>query len=133
MSNSGYTGLIDWEWQSNGDLLLASGDLGTTDPTTLESLADMVRTRIKADLRGWQLYTIGADLNARLGDTVNAELNTTLCRQITNSLTNQFLARGSFTVQGVVDNGMISLFVYINQSLIATATVNPQSGVETIS
>src|SRR5271170_2096560 len=93
------SGLVDWQWMSQGDLILAGGDIGTTDPTTLASIQDMVRTRLKASLHGWQLYAIGADLQKRLGDTMTAELNTTLRRQVNRSLTNQFLPSGSFTVK----------------------------------
>lgn len=126
-------GLVDWQWQSNGDLLLAGGDLATTDPNTLASIQDMVRTRLKAAIDGWQLYSIGADLAARLGDTIDAELNITLRRQVNNSLTNQLLPRGSFNVKSITDHGTITLFVYINQSLVASATLNPATGVSSVS
>lgn len=126
-------GLVDWSWMSQGDLLLSGGDIATTDPTTLASLQDMVRTRLKAALDGWQLYSIGADLAARLGDTIDTELNITLRRQVNNSLTNQLLPRGSFTVKSLTDNGMITIFVYINQTLIASASLNPQTSVTVIS
>jgi hypothetical protein len=125
-------GLVDWQWMSQGDILLAGGDIAVTDPTTLVSLQDMVRTRLKAALNGWQLYPIGADLAARLGDTIDAELNITLRRQVNNSLTNQFLPRGSFVVTSITDNGTINLFVYINQSLIASASLNTATGVQTV-
>ncbi len=125
-------GLVDWAWMSQGDLLLAGGDIGTTDPTTLASLQDMVRTRLKASLYGWQLYPIGADLAARLGDTVDAELNIILRRQVNNSLTNQFLPKGSFIVKSLVDGDSITLFVYINQTLIASAVLNTQTGAQTV-
>ena len=126
-------GLVDWSWQSQGDLLLAGGDIAITDPTTLESLQDMVQTRIKAALHGWQLYPIGADLAARLGDTIDAELNITLRRQVNNSLTNQFLPRGSFIVTSLQDNATITIFVYINQSLIASAALSWVNGQTQIS
>lgn len=126
-------GSVDWSWMSQGDLILSGGDIGTTNPSTLASLQDMVRTRLKAAIDGWQLYSIGADLAARLGDTIDAELNITLRRQVNTSLTNQFLPRGSFTVKSLTDNANILLFVYVNQSLIASATLNPQTGVQTIS
>lgn len=129
---SNISGLVDWQWMSQGDILLAGGDIATTDPTTLASLQDMVRTRLKASLHGWQLYPIGADLQARLGDTINAELNTTLRRQVTRSLTNQFLPNGSFIVKSLTDNGLITIFVYLNQSLIAAATLNPATGAQSI-
>src|SRR5665213_375340 len=121
-------GLVDFQWMSQGDLLLSGGDIATTDPTTLASIQDMVRTRMKASLNGWQLYPIGADLAARLGDTIDAELNITLRRQVNNSLTNQFLPRGSFVVTSLQDNATIMIFVYINQSLIVSANLNTQTG-----
>jgi len=125
-------GLVDFQWMSQGDLLLSGGDIATTDPTTLASIQDMVRTRMKASLNGWQLYPIGADLAARLGDTIDAELNITLRRQVNNSLTNQFLPRGSFVVTSLQDNATIMIFVYINQSLIVSANLNTQTGIQTI-
>jgi|SRR5208282_1700159 len=125
-------GLIDWTWMSDGDMLLTGGDFATTDPSTLASIQDMVRTRLKATLLGWQLYSIGADLQSLLGSTIDAELNVTLRRQINRSLTKQFLPRGSFNVQSIYDNGIVQIFVYINQSLIATAALNPSTGTTTI-
>jgi len=126
-------GFVDFQWMSQGDLILAGGDIATTTPNTLASIQDMTRTRLKAALNGWQLYPIGADLQARLGDTINQELNITLRRQVNNSLTNQFLPRGSFSVQSIQDNGTITIYVYLNQSLIATATLNPLTGTSTVS
>lgn len=132
MSSTNLTGLVDFAWMSQGDILLAGGDVATTDPSTLQSIQDMVRTRLKASLNGWQLYPIGADLQARIGDTINAELNIRLRQQVNISLTNQFLPRGSFVVKSVTDNELITIFVYLNQSLIASATLNPQTGQQTI-
>jgi hypothetical protein len=87
---------------------------------------------MKSSLNGWQLYPIGADLTARLGDTIDAELNITLRRQVNNALTNQFLPRGSFVVTTLQDNANIMIFVYINQSLIVSATLNTQTGTQTV-
>lgn len=121
------SGLVDWKWMSQGDFLLdGTGDIATTNPATLESVVDMVRSRLKAAIDGWKLYAIGADLNARLGDTVSAELELTLKRQVQQSLSNQFLPAGSFQVQSLVDGGKITLFVYLNKTLIAQTTVNTQ-------
>ena len=133
MGSTSITGLVDFQWMSQGDILLAGGDISTTDPTTLASLQDMVRTRLKASLHGWQLYAIGADLQARLGDTISAELNTVLRRQVNRSLTNQFLPNGSFLVKTIPsNNGLITILVYLNQSLIATAILNPATNTQSI-
>lgn len=132
-SSNQASGLVDWLYMSQGDLILAGGDIGITDPTTLQSIIDMTQTRLKAALFGWQLYQIGADLVARIGDTLSQELNITLRRQVNQSLTNQFLPNGTFSVQSLQDNGMISIFVYLNQSLLATATLNPATGTSVVS
>ena len=55
----------DFQWTSAGGVLLdAIGDIAVYD-TPMDSIQNMVRTRIKADLDGWQLYQIGADLRSR--------------------------------------------------------------------
>lgn len=121
-------GLIDWRWQSNGDLLLdGTGDIAVTNSSTLESIVDMVRTRLKAAINGWKLYAIGADLDARIGDTMGPELELTLRRQVQQALTKQLLPIGSFQVQTLADNGKITIFVYLNNSLIAQTVVNTQT------
>jgi len=116
--------VIDYSWQSNGGILLdPTGDILLTEPTGLECLQDMVITRLKAALNGWQLYNIGADLQRDTGNTADAEIEVTIQRQITQSMTNQFLQSGDFTVQTLRDGDAITAFVYINNSLIATAQV----------
>ena len=63
---------VDFKWGTIGGIFLdGAGDIAVTDPTTNESLIDMVVTRLKAKLDGWQLYRIGADLERRLGDLAN--------------------------------------------------------------
>lgn len=121
-------GFSDWSWQSNGDLLLSgTGDILTTDPSTLASIVDMVQTRLKATVHAWKLYSIGAGLEKRIGDTVNAELEITCRRQVQQALTNNFLSAGSFTVQSLVDGTRITLFVYLNNNLLSSITLNTQS------
>ena len=121
---------IDWRWQSAGGILLdGTGDIAFTSGLTNESLADMIRTRLKAALTGWQLYQIGADLETLLGSTMDAELEARIQRQVTTSLSNQFLSRGSFQVQTLPNGGRMSVLVYISQQLVALAALDPSGNV----
>ena len=121
---------IDWRWQSAGGILLdGTGDIAFTSGLTNESLADMIRTRLKAALTGWQLYPIGADLETLLGSTMDAELEARIQRQVTTSLSNQFLSRGSFQVQTLPNGGRMSVLVYISQQLVALAALDPSGNV----
>lgn len=114
----------DFSWQSNGGLLLdTTGDIALTEPSGRQSLQDMIVTRLKAAIDGWQLYNIGSDLRSAMGNIVSEEIEVTLQRQVTQSLTNQFLNKGDFTVQTLADGDLITVYVYVNSSLIATALV----------
>ena len=81
----------------------------------------MIRTRLKAAIDGWQLYNIGADLQSTMGTIVGPELELTIQRQVSQSLTNQFLRSGDFQVRTLAEDGTITVFVYINNKLIASA------------
>lgn len=118
----------DFRWQSNGGLLIdGSGDIACTDPGSMESIQDIVRSRLKAAVDGWKLYRIGAGLNERLGSTVGPETEIALRRQVTQCLTNSFLPAGSFKVETLSDTDRIHVFVYVNQQLIGKAVVNKGS------
>src|ERR1035438_2347078 len=119
---------VDFRWQSQGGILLdGSGDIATTDPSTLESTVDVVRSRLKAALNGWKLYAIGADLQARVGDIIAPELEIALQRQVYNALTNSFLPPGSFTAETLSFGGTLRVLVFISQTLVAQATVSRTS------
>ena len=120
--------MLDFRWQSQGGILLdGSGDIACTNPSTMESTVDVVRSRLKAALNGWKLYAIGADLQARVGDIIAPELEIALQRQVYNSLTNSFLPRGSFTVKTLSFGDTVRVLVFISQTLIAQATVSRTS------
>src|ERR1035441_5937615 len=119
---------VDFKWCSQGGILLdGSGDIACTDPSTMESTVDVVRSRLKAALHGWKLYDIGADLQARVGDIIAPELEIALQRQVYNSLTNSFLPRGSFTVETLSFGDIVRVLVFISQTLVAQATVSRPS------
>jgi hypothetical protein len=108
--------VVDFKWMSRGGLVIDStGDIAFTD-NSFEAVQAMVVSRLKADLDGWQLYQIGADLDSVIGTTIQKQINT--------SLTNQFLSAGSFTVETIALSNMIQIYVYLQGSLIATASVN---------
>ena len=121
-------------WMSQGGVLLdGTGDLAL-DSSVYNCFATMVRTRLKAAMNGWKLYPgIGADLKNLLGSANSNELQVALRKAATASLTNNFLASGSFTITSLGIDDQVSIFVYINQSLIATATVSTSSDTVTVS
>ena len=113
---------VDYKWMSSGGILLdGSGDIATTIEGSTESIIDMVRTRLKADLDGWKLYRIGADLNSRIGDLVTEELEIKIRRQVTESLSKDFLPRGAFQVETIPKGSGVTVLVYVGQRLIGRA------------
>ena len=118
----------DLAWMSQGGILVdGTGDIAL-DASPYDCYATMVRTRLKAALNGWKLYPgIGAGLNESLGRANSNENEVALRKAAMSSLTNNFLASGSFTVTSLAISDQISVFVYINQTLIATATVSSSS------
>lgn len=117
----------DFRWQSLGGCLLdGNGDIAMAAPA--ESALDMIRTRLKADLNGWKLYPIGADLQNLVGQTMAPELETTIQRQVSVALTNQLLSPGQFEVQTVTVSNMIDVYVYIQRQLLLTLQVNKSTG-----
>jgi len=113
---------MDFKWMSCGGCLVdGAGDLAFASPD--ESLRDMIMTRLKAAFDGWQLYSIGADLDTLIGNTVDAELELAIRRQVETSLTQDFLPRGSFQVKTLPSGSFIQVFVYLSDVLMATVQV----------
>ena len=110
---------------SSGGLLVgSSGDLALTDPSQLESIRNIARTRLKAAANGMKLYPgIGADLVALQGSTVDAELQVTAQRQTQAALSKSFLPKGSFQVETLAYGQVLQILVYLNQILITQATL----------
>lgn len=116
--------MADFRWQSSGGILLdGNGDIATT-LNSLEELQSMVLTRLKAAVKGWQLYSIGAGLETFPGNPVNANTELSVQRAVTSALTRQFLSSGAFTVQTLAVGNTIEVYVYINRTLIASTTVS---------
>ena len=116
--------MIDFTWQSLGGLLLGGdGDIASTnDP--MVSVKDIVRSRLKAALNGWQLYAIGADLDSYIGDSMNdPELLVTIQRGVFNCLTSGFLEPTALSVQMLAYGQTILVLVYLQQKLISQAVI----------
>lgn len=112
----------DWRWQANGGVLLdGTGDMALSGADGRESLYDMVRTRLKAAVNGWKLYQIGAGLQERIGDPMGVELEMALKRQVARALTAEFLPKGAFQTEVISTGELITIFVYVNKSLVAQA------------
>jgi hypothetical protein len=83
---------------SGGVLMDGTGDIALTT-STWQSNIDIMRSRIKATLNGWQLYPIGADLESEIGQAILQEVQTQIQQRVTASLTYQFLPAGAFQVK----------------------------------
>ncbi len=120
---------IDWKWMSTGGLLLdGQGDIAIEyDP--LESIKDVIRTRLKADFNGWQLYAIGAGLQNRIGDVVDQELELKIKQQVVSALTNKFLPASAFDVETVTTGDKIHVIVYL-QNQPAVQAVLTKTAIE---
>lgn len=118
--------MTDFVWQSQGGVLIdGTGDLACTVESTIDSTVDVVRSRLKAALNGWKLYAVGADLQAGVGQAIGQELELTLERQVTQSLSDGFLASSSFQVQTLATSGQVLVLVYLSGQLIVQAAVTP--------
>lgn len=118
---------IDYRWMSEGGFLLdGQGDIALT--TNLETVVSMVRSRLKAAVDGWKLYRIGAGLDRYPGNTSDAEMEMTLQRQVTSAISSGFLPPSVFKVTTLRFGGEIQIYVYLNQEIIATASVSFTSG-----
>lgn len=108
---------------SQGGLLLdGTGDVAVT-LNSLEEIESMIATRLKASVKAWKLYAIGAGLDVFQGQPVNSNTELSIQRAVTASLTRQFLPAGSFTVQTVAIGNQIEVYVYINQTLITSTSL----------
>jgi len=115
---------VDYKWQSQGGILLdGSGDIAFTSKP-MESVVDMVRTRLKAAVDGWKLYPIGAGMTSTLGQALTAEQEVALRKCVQSALSRDFLPVGAFTVQTMALGETVTVFVYLNSQLIASASVN---------
>lgn len=119
---------IDYKWGSNGGILLdGNGDIAFTE-TSIETVVSMVRTRLKASVNAWKLYSIGAGLESFLGNTSNAEVEIAIQRQIAGALSKNYLPASTFDIRTLRLGNEIQVYVFIKQELIAQATVTIQAG-----
>jgi len=117
--------VIDLKWMSGGGLMLDSrGDLAVeTDP--LASIIDIIRTRLRSAVRGWQLYEIGAGLEDFVGEAITEELESRIRRRVVQALTRDFLTADQFDVETLVYRpGEILVVVYLDRQAVARATIS---------
>jgi hypothetical protein len=118
--------VVDFCWQSQGGVMIdGTGDIACTDDSTMDSVVDIVRSRLKAALNGWKLYAIGADLQSAVGQAIDPELELTLQRQVTQSLSDGFLSQSQFQVTTLVTGSKVLVLVYLDSQLIVQAAVSP--------
>lgn len=121
---------MDFLWCTSGGVMVdGTGDISFSTPN--QELIDMVYTRVKASTEGWQLYTLGANLDARIGCLITPTLCTKLQTQVSNSLSD-ILTAGSYQVQTLATGNTVDLFVIVNSTAILTVTVT-QTSVQVIS
>ena len=125
--------MIDFLSMSCGGVLLdGSGDIAlNSDP--MVSITDIIRSRLKADIDGWKLYRIGADLNSFIGTPNNEELETAIKRRVTSCLNNNFLPQGSFSVKTLRTGDSMNIFVYINNTMVVSAIVSLTNNSQSVS
>lgn len=118
---------VDYNWMSEGGILLdGSGDIAfTTSP--INCVSQMVRTRLKAAITGWKQYKIGCGLDDFVGGTSDATAETAIQRRVLQALSTNYLPAGVFNVKTLRLGGVIQVFVYINQQLIASIQVDTNS------
>lgn len=118
--------MVDFRWQSNGGILIdGTGDIACTSNNTLESEIDIVRSRLKAALNGWKLYRIGADLQERIGQFINPELDVALKRQVFESMTNDgFLKRDRLQAETLSHETTVHILVYVDGNLAGSAQID---------
>lgn len=115
---------VDYKWMSDGGFLLdGSGDLALTD-SPMECATAMVRSRLKAAIDGWQLYRIGCGLEDYLGGTSDSAAETSIRRRVLAALSNRYLPSSSFDVKTLRLGEQVQVFVYMQQRLIASISVN---------
>ena len=116
---------IDFKWMSQGGILLdGNGDIATTTPNSLEAIRSVAVSRLKANLNGWQLYNIGADLVSFLGNVVDSELELSIRRKISDCLTSNFLPKNSFQIETYVTGTVIRVLVYLEENLLASVEID---------
>jgi len=125
--------MIDFRWMEFGGIYLdPSGDIALTSAATLDSVRDIVESRLKAAANGWKLYPIGADLEARLGEVTDPEFTLSLQRQVTDALSNGFLPTNSFQVKVLPYRTRVEVLVYVQNTLLANVTLNTSNPSQTV-
>ena len=115
--------MLDLAWCNGGGTLIDStGDIAFST-SDWSCLVDMVNTRLKTTLKGWKLYSIGANLQSLIGSSQNADTESQIQKLVQMELTNNFLPLGSFTVSTIPVGKLIKVYVFIQNTLVASSSV----------
>ena len=125
--------MIDFRWMEFGGIYLdPAGDIALTSAATMDSVRDIVESRLKTAANGWKLYPIGAGLEARLGDVTDPEFTLSLQRQVTGALSNGFLPTNSFQVKVLPYRTRVEVLVYAQNTLLANVSLNTSNPSQTV-
>ena len=125
--------MIDFRWMEFGGIYLdPAGDIALTSAATMDSVRDIVESRLKAATNGWKLYPIGVDLEARIGAVTDPEFTLSLQRQVTGALSNGFLPTNSFQVKVLPYRTRVEVLVYAQNTLLANVTLNTSNPSQTV-
>lgn len=115
--------MADYAWASGGGTLLDNtGDISFS--TGFAEIQDLVITRLKASSEGWQLYDLSANLEDRIGDRISTNLQTKIQRQVTQALSD-ILTTGMYQIKILTVGNTMQLYVFVNNTAVATATITP--------
>lgn len=118
---------VDYNWMSQGGIMLdGSGDIAFTS-SPISCVKQMVRTRLKAAIDGWKQYKIGCGLDDFIGGTSDAPTEVQIQRRVIQALSSNYLPAGVFNVKTLRLGGVIQVYVYINNQLIADVQVEVNS------
>jgi hypothetical protein len=120
---------VDYRWQSQGGILLdGDGDIAyTSDP--LETVVDLVNTRLDAAVDAYKLYRIGAGLTEALGVANDGEEELEIRRRVVSALTVDFQPACSFDVQTLALGEEIVVSIFLGDQFIATTSISTSSQV----
>lgn len=112
---------------SQGGIMLdGTGDIAFTD-SPLDCVSQTVRSRLKSAIAGWKLYKIGCGLEDFVGGTADVTAETAIQRRVIQALSTNYLPAGVFNVKTLRLGGVIQVYVYINQQMIASIQVDVSS------
>jgi hypothetical protein len=114
---------MDFMWFSSGGLVSDGlGDVAFSGG--LQEILDMCATRIKVSAEGWELYSIGANLDSLIGSTIDQNTASTVQIQMSNAISD-LLTSGSYAIQTLITGNTLDAWLMINNTAVLQVTVTP--------